>query len=131
MRTASMSVAENEAAENGDGERVEDLAARFVGCNHERHECEARGEGREQHRRQPFERAPDDERASELLAFVEGEIDVVADLQNAVACRNACERNEADEARDRERQTRAKGCNGTDEASGMDIRIVPASTADL
>ena len=39
----------------------------------------------------------------ERLAFVEGEIDVMADLQDAVAGRDAGERDEADHRGDRQR----------------------------
>jgi hypothetical protein len=35
-----------------------------------------------------------------MPAFLDGEIDIVADLENAVACRDARQRDEADHAGD-------------------------------
>ena len=60
-------------------------------------------ERRHQHRRQPLQAAAHDHAAAEGLAFAQHQVDVVADLEDAVARADAGERDEADHGRDRQR----------------------------
>ena len=76
------------------------------GREHERHEREPGRQRRHQHRHEPLERAPDDHVLGERLALVLDEVQVVRDHHDAVAARDAGERDEPDERRDRERLRR-------------------------
>ncbi len=102
-RKASSSVAGIEPAEDRHRDRIEDLLAGLVAADHQGDQRDSSCQRRHEHRRQAFERAADHHPPAELFALEQHEIDVVADLQDAVTRRDARERDEADGARHRER----------------------------
>ncbi len=82
---------------------MQDLAAGLVGAVEQRDQREPGRECRHQHGRQALQAAADDEFPPEALALVESQVDVVRDLEDAIAGRDAGERDEADHRGDRER----------------------------
>ena len=103
MRKASSSVALMRPAEDGDGDGMQHFLAGRTGVDHQRQQCEAGRECRHQHRRHALQTAADDEVAPEGHVLVQGQIDVVADLEDAVARGDAGQRDEADHRGDRQR----------------------------
>ena len=77
---------------------MQDLLAGLVGADEQRHERDAGRKGRHQYGGQPLERAAHHQLPSECLALEQRQIDVVADLQDAIARGDAGERDEADGA---------------------------------
>jgi hypothetical protein len=82
---------------------VEDLLAGLIGADQQRHQRDAGGERGHQHRTQALERAAHDHTRPEAFTLEQRQVDVVADLEDAVARRDAGERDEADGAGHRER----------------------------
>src|SRR5262245_21439281 len=92
----------DEAAEDRHGHGVQDLASGLASPEQQRQERQASAQRRHQHGRQALEAAAHDEGGAESLPFEEGEVDVVADLENAVARGDAGQRDEADHGGDRQ-----------------------------
>ena len=112
----------DQAAEDHGGDRIEDLAARFLAAEHQGHKADARRERRHQDRGEPFEAAAENHGLRKALAFLLHEVEVVGDQQDAVADGDPAERDEADEARDRERLLRdGQGERPADEGRGEGV----------
>jgi hypothetical protein len=90
----------NQAGEDDDCHRVQDLGARRLGLEEQRRQREGGDQRRHQHRRQALQRAADDQLAAEGLAFEANQVGVVRELEDAVAGGDAGERDEADQRRD-------------------------------
>ncbi len=93
----------DEAAENDRGDRIENLPARFLPAQDERDEPDPRGQSRHQHGGEPFQTAADHHAVGECFPpLLLHEVEVVRDEQDSVADRDASERDETDEAGDRQ-----------------------------
>src|SRR6266516_2658234 len=95
-----------QTAEDGDRDRVQDFPSRLIRAKQQRGQGEAGRKRRHQHRGQPLEAASDDNSSHEELAFVQGKIDILRNLQDAVSRRDAGERDEADHGGHRKRLRR-------------------------
>ncbi len=82
---------------------MKDFAPRLVGPDQQWNECEPGSEGRHQNGCQAFEATAYDQLPSKSLTFKHGEVYVVTDLEDAVACRDAGQRDEANHTGDRQR----------------------------
>src|SRR6266540_7024919 len=92
-----------QTAEDGDRNRVQDFPSRLIRAEQQRGQGKAGRKRRHQHRGQPLQAASDDKGSPEAFAFVQGKIDIVRNLQDAVSCRNTSERDEADHGCHRKR----------------------------
>src|SRR5690606_24652740 len=77
-----------QAAEDGHGDGMEYFPPRFVRTEQQRRQCQACAERRHEDGTEPFQTAPHNQTAAELLSLMEREIDVVGYLQNPVTCGN-------------------------------------------
>src|SRR5262249_29250339 len=94
------------AAEDGNRNRVQDFSSRLIGAEQQRGQRKAGGKRGHQRRGKPLQAASDDEGSPEAFAFVQGKIDIVRNLQDAVARRDAGERDESDHGGYRKRLRR-------------------------
>ena len=85
-----------QAAKDGHGHRMQYLASGFAGADEQWREREARRQGGHIDGSKPLKTAADNEAASEFLAFVQSQIDVVGDFQDAVAGCDPGEGNKSD-----------------------------------
>ena len=74
---------------------MQDLLAGRIGRQQQRGQGEGRDQSRHQHRRETLQRATHDHGLAEGFPLDAAQVDVVADLEDAVACGNAGQRDEA------------------------------------
>ena len=85
---------------------MQDLLAGRICADHQRQKSKPSRKRRHQHRRQPLQASAHDHLAPERLALVQHQVDVVTDLEDAVAGADAGERDEADHRGHRQRLAR-------------------------
>lgn len=92
--------AADEAADDDDGDGMEDFFAGFIGSKQQWHEGDAGAEGRHEDGDKAFQRAAHDHGATESFAFMLHEMEVVRDHHDAVAGGDSADGDEADEGGD-------------------------------
>src|SRR5262249_17423405 len=109
------------AAEDGNRNRVQDFSSRLIGAEQQRGQRKAGGKRGHQHRGKPLQAASDDEGSPEAFAFAQGKIDIVRNLQDDVARRDAGERDESDHGGYRKRLRRDIQCDDAADQSQRNI----------
>src|SRR5215217_6059690 len=79
-----------QAAEDRNGHRMEDFPSRFICADEKRSQRQSSAKRRHQNGAEPLHATANDQTRSEALAFVNGKIDVVGNLENSISCRNSC-----------------------------------------
>ena len=96
----------DQASENDRRDGVKNLLPRFARCQHQRHQGDPGGESRHHHRCDAFPARPLNHLASKALALMLHQMQIVGDEENAIARRNATQRDEANHAGNSQRLMR-------------------------